>query len=100
MNEHAVNSDEIAANDETDSSKHEKHAKKNHEKPEHPENTNHQEIKKLEEEIAVLRLESAKLKEDNAALDDSYRRKVAEFDNYRKRMIKQMEDTSAESVRK
>ena len=41
-----------------------------------------------------------RLKQENAGLDDSYRRKVAEFDNYRKRMIKQMEDTAAESTRK
>src|SRR5271157_3625353 len=58
------------------------------------------EIKLLKEEIERLKQESSRLKEENAALDDSYRRKVAEFDNYRKRMIKQMEDTAVESTRK
>ncbi len=58
------------------------------------------EIKLLKGEIEQIKQESSRLKEENAALDDSYRRKVAEFDNYRKRMIKQMEDTAVESTRK
>jgi|GEM_PF-499234 molecular chaperone GrpE len=51
-------------------------------------------------EIKALKDEVERLKQENAGLDDSYRRKVADFDNYRKRMIKQMEDTAAESTRK
>lgn len=69
-------------------------------KPKHHAEHKESEEKRLKEEIDCLKQDNAKLKDENAALDDSYRRKVAEFDNYRKRMIKQMEDTAAETTRK
>jgi len=63
------------------------------EKVNHYESKEESEIKSLKEEIELL-------KSEIAALDDSYRRKVAEFDNYRKRILKQMEETATESTRR
>lgn len=56
--------------------------------------------KKLKEEVHHLKEDIQRLKEQNASLDDSYKRKVADFDNYRKRMLKQMEDSASEANRK
>jgi molecular chaperone GrpE len=56
--------------------------------------------RKLREEILHLKDSVEKLKTENAALDDSYRRKVADFDNYRKRMLKQVEESSVEAGKK
>lgn len=56
--------------------------------------------KKLKDEVHHLKEEVRALKEQNALLDDSYKRKVADFDNYRKRMLKQMEDSAVEANKK
>jgi molecular chaperone GrpE len=95
MSDQAGNNEEILNGKEADEAK-AKPAPAGH----HGEHREASEIKHLKEEIECLKNDSAKLKEENAALDDSYRRKVAEFDNYRKRMVKQMEDTSVEAAKK
>jgi molecular chaperone GrpE len=72
-----------------------------HDKHEHDKKEKEcKDCRKLKEEVRHLKDSVEKLKSENAALDDSYRRKVADFDNYRKRMLKQMEDSSAEANRK
>lgn len=58
------------------------------------------ECKKLRDEIHHLKREVEELKKGNVELDDSYKRKVAEFDNYRKRMLKQMDDNTRDATRK
>lgn len=58
------------------------------------------ECKKLKEEKECLQDEISKMKETISSLDDSYKRKVAEFDNYRKRMIKQCDEAGNEAIRK
>ncbi len=56
--------------------------------------------RKLQDRIHHLEKDIEKMKSEIAQLDDSYRRKVADFDNYRKRIQKMMEDASLESSRK
>lgn len=58
------------------------------------------ELNELKNEIERLKSELEKARENEKNLDDSYRRKVAEFDNYRKRVMKQMEDMVHEATKK
>lgn len=58
------------------------------------------ECKKLRDEVRHLKENVEKLAADNAGLDDQYKRKVADFDNYRKRMLRQMEEASDDANRK
>ncbi len=59
-----------------------------------------EEVEKLKEENQKLKQEIEELKLKISELDDAYRRKVADFDNYRKRMLKQLEDSEKEGIRK
>ena len=72
------------------------HEKQGHDKKE----KECRDCRKLKEEVHHLKEEIRALKEQNAVLDDSYKRKVADFDNYRKRMLKQMEDSAVEANKK
>ena len=63
---------------------HEHKHKKDHKKEE--------DINKLEKEIQKLKDENEKLQNDNVLFKESYARKVAEFDNYKKRMLKEMDN--------
>ncbi len=58
-----------------------------------------EEVSKLKEENQKLLMELEELKEKLNILDDSYRRKVADFDNYRKRMLKQIEEAKKEGIK-
>ncbi len=58
------------------------------------------ECKKLKEELHKQKTENEKLNAEKCELMDSYKRKVAEFDNYRKRTLKQIEDTEIDSTKK
>ncbi len=77
-----------------------KEHEKAHDASHHEHRKECKECRKLKEELDILKGEMVKLKDANANLDDSYKRKVAEFDNYRKRVLKQMEDSAAESIKK
>jgi molecular chaperone GrpE len=70
--------------------------------PKHEENHTKEckECKKLREENHKITKEMIRLKDECFNLDDSYKRKVAEFDNYRKRMLKQLEEAGVESAKK
>lgn len=59
-----------------------------------------EEVEKLKEENQKLREEIEELKSKATELEDSYRRKVADFDNYRKRMLKQLEEAETEGIKK
>lgn len=59
-----------------------------------------EEVEKLKEENQKLKAEIEDLKAKVSELDDAYRRKVADFDNYRKRMLKQLEDSETEGIKK
>ncbi|MEJ5283527.1 MAG: nucleotide exchange factor GrpE [Brevinematales bacterium] len=59
-----------------------------------------EEVEKLKEENQKLKEEIEGLKSKINELDDAYRRKVADFDNYRKRMLKQLEDSETEGIKK
>ncbi len=88
-------------NEEIDNEKNDIKEKEKIENPSHHKvEKDNSECKKLKEEIEKLKMESAGLLEANASLDDSYRRKVAEFDNFRKRMTRQIEDAANESKKK
>lgn len=58
--------------------KHEHHKKEDH--------------KHLEKEVKELRAENEKLSADASQFKDAYARKVAEFDNYRKRVLREMDE--------
>lgn len=58
------------------------------------------ECKKLKDENQHLKGELENLSTQLKESDDSYKRKVAEFDNYRKRMLKQLDDSSKEASKK
>lgn len=81
---------------ESQAREHHEHGKEAHDKKD----KECKDCKKLKDEIHHLKTEFEKIKEQNASLDDSYKRKVADFDNYRKRMLKQMEDSAVEANRK
>jgi molecular chaperone GrpE len=72
-------------------------SKEHHKKEEHKEC---KECKRLNEELKLLKAQMEKLVCQNQELDDSYKRKVAEFDNYRKRMLKQTEDAYKENTKR
>ncbi|URA09541.1 nucleotide exchange factor GrpE [Thermospira aquatica] len=55
---------------------------------------------KQEKEVELLRQEVEKLKQEKANLEDAYKRKVAEFDNYKKRVLKEMEDMRLQANKK
>lgn len=55
---------------------------------------------KLKEEKAKLESDFAAMKAKSDEWEDAYKRKVADFDNYRKRMLKQVEDAGVETGRK
>ncbi|MCX7820201.1 MAG: nucleotide exchange factor GrpE [Brevinematales bacterium] len=59
-----------------------------------------EEVEKLKEENNKLKQEIEELKCKVSELDDAYRRKVADFDNYRKRMLKQLEESETEGIKK
>ncbi len=68
----------------------EKSGKKHDEKGKH----------KQEKEVELLKQEIEKLKEEKTNLEDAYKRKVAEFDNYKKRVLKEMEDMRLQANKK
>lgn len=87
------------ADQETESA-HEKQEMKGHTHPHGDHKKECKDCKKLTEDLEKLRIQFNQSEKEKSELDDSYKRKVAEFDNYRKRMLKQMEDSSIESTRK
>jgi len=62
-------------------------------------NTN-KEKHEWEKEVEQLKQEIAKMKEEKTQLEDAYKRKVAEFDNYKKRVMKEMEDLRFQANKK
>lgn len=54
-------------------------------------------VKKLESEIEVLRHQLEKAEERAAAAEDKYMRMIAEYDNFRKRSIKERESCYADA---
>ncbi len=54
----------------------------------------------LKEENEKLKKEIEELKQKLNELNDAYLRKVADFDNYRKRMLKQLEEAETEGIKK
>ncbi|MCX7882907.1 MAG: nucleotide exchange factor GrpE [Brevinematales bacterium] len=73
----------------TTSSEEEKHAKKTKKEK-------HDQEKRVEQ----LQQEIGKLKEERERLEDAYKRKVAEFDNYKKRIQKEMEELRFQANKK
>lgn len=53
-----------------------------------------------EKMVEQLQQEIGKLKEEKMSLEDAYKRKVAEFDNYKKRILKEMEDLRLQANKK
>lgn len=53
-----------------------------------------------EKMVECLQNEINKLKEEKMVLEDAYKRKVAEFDNYKKRVLKEMEDMRFQANKK
>jgi molecular chaperone GrpE len=68
---------------------HDHDPKKGHHKDHHPEHDLH----RLEKEIQELREKVSHMEEDNAVLKDGYARKVAEFDNYKRRIARDLESS-------
>ena len=56
------------------------------------------EFKKLEEDVAKLSAENDELKTKNEETLDKYRRSIAENDNMRKRLTKQIEDAKVYGI--
>lgn len=59
--------------------------------------TDRKKIKKLEVEIQALRNQLEKAEEKAAAADDKYMRMLAEYDNFRKRSVKERESCYADA---